>query len=447
MVNYIPPNRKRFLTPNAPTGGVFCRTVRLPDDPEWIALFDGVFSELAEIWVWRQNGTLTEEEAAAAWLEIFLDQDDGCSSCAQPGGEPIVRLNEDGEFEELIDGDWAPPAGDNEIPPTPPREDGTDQEKRCLAAANATNVLKVLYEEVTDMYLDGLTLLEAIAHFVAFVAAIILLPGGLIAAAIALALVLFRIMFETAEFVTADYWTTAFDDKMQCALYECSSVDGEDVVTFDYMCFQDLLAVKINAGEDPLEVVLWGQVQAMLMFLGVDGLNLAGATTAITTAECLCGWTYRWNFLETDGDFAYDGDQSPYNVGTWTLGLGWGMVDTGADNGCGDVFAAGLKSQTFDIPSDCVIERLSLAATNQVSCAHAEAFIGNNRSVGLSHALKLYVDPGWSTTMSVTGAISGPQSGWHTGIEQNHNAADGYITAYEIYGTGTPPDFVGGEFL
>lgn len=79
--NYIPPYYKRYLTLDAPPLGRFCRLIRLPDDPHWIGTFDGLFSSLADPDQWRQFGTLTQEEMAQAWLEIFLDQED-TNTCA-----------------------------------------------------------------------------------------------------------------------------------------------------------------------------------------------------------------------------------------------------------------------------------------------------------------------------------------------------------------------------
>jgi len=281
----------KFPTPADIPEDTGCRTFRVPSDPAWFALLMGAILPLTDPENYQQfDGGISAETTAEIFSDIiettYENAEGGCEACIMPGGGSVVRIGADGHFEELIDSEWLPPAGDNTVPPVPPREGGTDEDKRCLAAANATNTMKILYETLADDYAAGLTLAEAISHFIAVVAAIIFLPGGLIAAAIALALVLFRVVYETAAFVTADYWTAEFDDKFQCALYECASVDGEGVVTFDFECFQTELSAAINAIADPFEVVLWGQVQAMLMFLGVDGLNLAGATTAIPTADC-----------------------------------------------------------------------------------------------------------------------------------------------------------------
>lgn len=73
---YIPPDRKRYLTLDAPPEGRFCRVVSLPDDPLWIGLFDGLFSSITEPWAWRKNGDLDEEEMARAWFDIYMAQQD-----------------------------------------------------------------------------------------------------------------------------------------------------------------------------------------------------------------------------------------------------------------------------------------------------------------------------------------------------------------------------------
>lgn len=443
-----------FITPPDIPEEVVCRTIKMPNSLLWLGIFNKALATTIQAWNWHQakDTHLTPDEAVAAayavlsdWLEASLND---CEGCVQPGGEPFMRVNPDGSFSQLTEDEWLPPSGDYEVPPVPPREGGTDEDKRCLAAKNAANVLKLMYENITDSISGDLTIAEAIAALIIFLAGILLAPLSLIIAAILqAAAIIFGVVYATAEFVTADYWFEEFNAKLVCALEECADVDGSGVVTFDFDCFNTRLANRVDLTTDYFELVLFGQIQSMLMFIGSDGLNLAGATTAITDDECFCGWTYRWEFTDNDGGFVYDADQSPYNVGTWVDGQGWLVQYTGTANGCGNVYAAGLKSATFDIPSDCSIQVLRLAATNMVSCAHAEMFIGANRTAGLARALKIYVDTGWSTTMLATGIIDDASTGQHVGVEANHNADDLYITAAEISGEGTPPDFTGGSFV
>ena len=72
----------------------------------------------------------------------------------------MLRLNANGQIEQLSNGAWVEPDGDYEIPPTPARTEPTAAERKCLAAANAANVLQQTYEQITDEIAEGLTVAE-----------------------------------------------------------------------------------------------------------------------------------------------------------------------------------------------------------------------------------------------------------------------------------------------
>lgn len=80
--DYVPPNRRLYLTPNAPPVGRFCRQLQIPDDPAWVGLVDGALSQLAEAASWREFGTLTPEETAEAMLAMLLEawENPGCGT-------------------------------------------------------------------------------------------------------------------------------------------------------------------------------------------------------------------------------------------------------------------------------------------------------------------------------------------------------------------------------
>lgn len=434
----------KYPTPSEIPEDTGCRTFQIPSDPAWFALFMGALYPLTLPESFQQNeGGLSVETTAEIFQDLieltYANAENGCVFCTQPGGEPIVRLDEDGYFQQLVDSEWLPPEGEYEIPPTPEREEPTDEEKRCAAAANATNVMKVLYETLADDYGEGLTLAEAIAHFIAVAAALIFLPGGLIAAAIALALVVFRIMFETAEFVTADYWTTEFDEKFQCSLYECSSVDGAGVVTFDYVCFQETLSRTINALEDPYEVVLWGQIQAMLSFLGTDALNLAGGTTAIESADCsTCPWCLEWLPSEDLGTDWSAVVGTYFTYGTYSGG-GWNS-------------ASGLNSNGVTMERAVAIEK-SYAPTTII---HVEITYDRSASTwtGAVPAVVIYSRLGatWTTLASTTANLNGTDLvySWSGSLSSEYvtpqvrsawagTGGSARITKVVMRGTGTPP--------
>lgn len=71
--DYIPPDRKLYLTPDAPVTGRFCRSIIIPDDPAWVGAVDGALSQLAEAESWREFGDLSPEETAQDFLEILDD--------------------------------------------------------------------------------------------------------------------------------------------------------------------------------------------------------------------------------------------------------------------------------------------------------------------------------------------------------------------------------------
>lgn len=314
-----------FLTPPSTPETLTCRTLVMPSSKEWLGVFNSALYNMLETWRWAQvNETdLTVDQAVAKVqeiLDIFMAQGE-CEVCTQPDGQPFIRINPDGVIQQLLPDGWGMPEGDYELPPVPPREGGTDDDKKCLAAANAAHVWALLYENIADSQAANLTLSEAIVSFLLLVASLILAPLSLIIAAIlAIAAIAFQVIFETAEFVTADYWTESFNELLICSLYECAQIDGEGVVTFDFHCFNEELAAKVGETLDPYTVLLWGQLQAMLMYIGGDGLNQMGATTQIETADCTpCNdHCFTINFLETNG--AADG----YTIsgGTWVNGSG-----------------------------------------------------------------------------------------------------------------------------
>jgi len=322
-----------YLTLDEIPVGRLCRPIFIPDDPMWLALFGGALTELTFPYNYQQFGTLTPQEMADACAEVIAEWYEAiCQSCELPEGEPIMRIGLDGVLEQLIDGAWSPPAGDYFIPPPEAREESTAEERRCLAAANAANVLKLMYEEITDEYGTGLGYLEAITTFAVFVIGLIAPPVGLVTRALALlALAAWQVAFDTAEFVTADFWTSAFDENIRCALFR-SSVDTDGVVTFNFEQVNYELIYQVN-WIDPTggSFALAAQVRWMLGQITGDGLNLAGATTAITEADCSdCDETpcRDWNFRDTDGGWFFVRNGSSEPLASYDPGEGWRSAAT-----------------------------------------------------------------------------------------------------------------------
>lgn len=82
MPDTIPADLQRYLTPDAPTEARFCRTLSVPDTPEWVGLVDGALCALSTPDAWREFGALSPDEAADAWVAMLQDSWD--TPCGEP---------------------------------------------------------------------------------------------------------------------------------------------------------------------------------------------------------------------------------------------------------------------------------------------------------------------------------------------------------------------------
>lgn len=298
--------------------GVRCICVPVPDDAEWIAKFYGAIYTLSQqIW-WDRDEAHTAKVVAARWLEVYLEaMNDPCGGglpCEVPadprfGLELIIKLIRKGVggFTEMWDGfEWGPPTGDIEVPPMPVR---TEPDRLCLAARNAANVLDVTYEEATDSWniehtelalwnviLDGLiSLVGAFAG-----------PTAVAYATYAKSIT--DIFVEGFDAIADDVWTPEFTEELTCLFYEFAS-DDAGVITFDFDAINERLielqaAAIVSLNEN--RALLISQVGYLLFVIAADGLNHAGATTAITEYDCSCvlPWCYSFDFSVSNGGWA-----------------------------------------------------------------------------------------------------------------------------------------------
>jgi len=319
------PGLKGFPTPNeaAETASYLLLYFQ---DKEWAQYALGALKALTVGYNWYKSGDLDVDEAAEAFRLIVQDAPyNHLPSCSLPSGEPLMRIDpETGHIQNIDDaGNWQ---DDPSIPPTPSRPHATPEEMRCLAAANAANALKILYENLTDSFTGGLTAAAAAVNLVAGIGEAIALEFFPPAAAlIAIGQLLFDVVYATVEFVTADVWDEAFTGHLQCYLFECSSVRDADVVTFDWHCVINSLAAQTDAFDlTATQIRLFGQLYYLLSYIGSDGLNYAGSATAIETADCSeCGGVWCYNFQDASrlGDWIAEpfvpGAEPTYHDGAW----------------------------------------------------------------------------------------------------------------------------------
>lgn len=315
----------KFLTPPDVPEEVVCRTLRIPNSLAWLGIFNKALLAPTYYYNWSDDvaGNMSREDAAAAALVIVTEYFNAsleCDTCLSPLGDPFFRVGVGGEIQELTDGVWLPPSGEYTIPAVPARDEPTSEENICLAAMNAANALALLYEAVSDQYNSEIDPLLGIAALVLAAGAILTFPFAPIVAGILLWLELpFAIFYATIETASSDFWDAEFTRKLTCVLVEVAT-DLAGVVTFDF----EALIARLAAGTDLFdptvtELILFGQVDFLLRTLGVEGLNHAGATTAITTPDCPCNLhCYLVDLTVTDPASV----GIVINHGTWVSGQG-----------------------------------------------------------------------------------------------------------------------------
>lgn len=319
-----------YLTPQELPEGDDCRPLSIPADSEWLALFGGALTELTKTWNWEDSGGLTVNETVEKMLSIVdAWYAAPCDQCELPEGGAIIRIGEDGLIEELIDGEWVAPTGDYIIPDPEAREGGDPGDQICLAAKNATNVLEQLYESLSESWSGNLAEAEALTDFVAVLVTVVGFEFAPISFGVAaFFLGLFRLLYRALEYLGADLWDEDFSAQIRCFLVDCAANDA-GVVTFDYECFTNKLNSLVNTfGLSEVQVRLYLQLAYMLYFIGgAKGLNLAGATTAITDddcSDCTATWCFVWDFTIDDGDW------TGVSGTNWVSGQGWTGVNLGS---------------------------------------------------------------------------------------------------------------------
>jgi len=318
---------REFLTPpNVPEDNS-CRSLQIPNDKLWLGIFNSALLDTTYAYNYTQvNDTdLTPEETAAICQQIVWDYFDSiCGEgdpCVIPGTElPPFRIGANGRIQQNVDGTWSEPEGDYTLPEPEARTNPSEVDRICLAAANAANALEETYEQMLDAYNISVDpALGAIswagATGTTILAALGIVSGGLVLVAYGV----FTLFYEAFQWLTSDVWDNDFTDELVCILIDNAS-DDAGVVTFDYDAVYNAISRSIELTPDLNELRLWTQITYMLQFIGEQGLNLAGATTSITTPDCSSceeTWCAYFDFRIDDGGFV-----SP-DFGTWVSGTGW----------------------------------------------------------------------------------------------------------------------------
>jgi len=312
--------KRGWLTPDSPVSPELeCRAFYIPNQIEFIGAVSGALLELTKAYNWEKFGTMTAEEAAGEMYNRWLAfMENSCGSFECPPG---YRIDQYGKLQQSNDGGGSWTDNPNAIfIETPEREEPTAEERRCLAAANAVEVLRLTYLDVLVAFAedrDATFGMLAFATIMAFLLGALFYPASGLAALSALlnfTLGAFSTAYAGLEFLGDDDWTPDYSDELTCLLYEHSS-DVEGVVSFDWVAVtQNIFMPEFDAA-----LTFWNWY--VLNVIGEQGLNDAGATTSIDEwdcSDCLL-WCYNWDFTTGTSDWEVrDAGEGDYNSG-----IGW----------------------------------------------------------------------------------------------------------------------------
>lgn len=418
-----------YLTPDEIPEDDDCRPLFIPASPEWLAIVSGALTELTQKWNWAQLGAVTVDEAVAR-MQVMVDEYYGevCSDCELPEGGKIIRLSDEFVVEELIDGEWGAPSEDYTIAPPPARTDPTSEQMICLAAKNLNNILASAYEEITDSFTTGLTVIQALAALGGFLVLAVTAPLGLVVASLGIiAIGSWKIGYNIVEFVTSDFWDEAFTDNFTCALIRCAS-ETDGIVTFDFDCINQELINQIEWLDPTISsYTLAAQVRWLIAQFGADGLNAAGGTTNITDDDCsFCGES--WCAFFPLGEGSQCGLVIDVIDGTLVSGMGIRSLDTGTQQ---------LLHVTMTMP-DAVLTSAELVYTTAADGNGGTRAWNINDGVTILRSITL--NAGTVTDFgNFQGAIDVNVDNFAYALDTNNPSGYNYLVSLKLRGEGVYP--------
>ncbi len=187
----------------------------------------------------------------------------------------------------------------NDAPLNPPR---TGSNIPCLAAANAVACFVELHREIVKWYDDAVL----IVLFCGAISAMLQLFFGVGWLTFQLSVnymtYVNQILNYTGALTNASF-TSTIQSELQCILYCRAASNGQWSANALELVLSDVAA---KSGD------MWRLIEIYLESIGgYVGLNNAGTTTSIASADCGgcgCGWCYKWDFAASQGSWTVDGD-------------------------------------------------------------------------------------------------------------------------------------------
>jgi len=190
----------------------------------------------------------------------------------------------------------------------------------CLAAANAVACFVELHREIVKWWDDTLPILVFCAAISAILQVFFQIGWATFAIAVNYSTIVNQLLNYSGALTNASF-TTTIQDELMCILFCKANADGQwNLGTFGGVLFE----VQQKTGD------MWRLIEIYLEQIGgYAGLNNAGVTTSVATADCEdcpdCTWCKDIDFtISNQGwysiDVGYGGDSGPSN---YTPDQGW----------------------------------------------------------------------------------------------------------------------------
>lgn len=153
------PYREPFPIPENIYAETFCLCLEIPNDPTWKQVVSGLLYELNHWFNWQRDDAKSGKECAQVWRELYNQIDWSTMSCCCDQTPVRYRYTSEGVLQQSTDNgvtwtdapDYDPR---NYSPQFPPMSGEDGQDKKCLAATGAANLIK---EQVADQLTDGMS--------------------------------------------------------------------------------------------------------------------------------------------------------------------------------------------------------------------------------------------------------------------------------------------------
>lgn len=286
----------QFITPPTIPDDTYCRTLKIPNSPQWIGAVSGALMPLIYSSEWVSVGGITPEEAAnraeIMFNEYLISGDNGvCGDMAccedipkrfriDPVTKVVQQSNNGGAT-------WQASGGGMQqyiVEPIPPVTSGVSGTK-CDAASNLKEQVQVWINQVSNDFTTAGSLVEfGLGVIVAIAGAVlvVLTDGAFAPIEVAILTALGAALtaaWGAGKVAFDNYWTTANKDKVFCAAV-CNIGDDGSFTLEQFTAFWN--KVNDDLPPNPAKMLFMG----FLSSVGKEGLNAMAASGTSADSDC-----------------------------------------------------------------------------------------------------------------------------------------------------------------